>query len=147
LLQNRSRRRSSSSASATTTTAGLSPTDLATKANAACDTYFAALMKPYRPADFRTNPVSAAAFLDMVVRIEATEYNTFTALTPAKFKADYAAFLVAAKHLHTVLATADAKAHAKDPSGFADLTAGNQYHSATFDPIARKLGFTSCDTP
>lgn len=136
---------SSSSSSTSTPAAGLSRTALAATVNAACDAYNTAASALKTPADFVSNPASAAAFLDKLKPLVQTEYNAITTLTAnASVKADFDAFVAAGKHQTATFNTVAAKAHAKDPTGLKDLAAAQQYKKTTLDPLATKLGFTSC---
>jgi Putative metallopeptidase len=123
----------------------LSKTELASKANAICASSTAAVNRLKAPADFSTNAVAAAAYLDKVLRLEQSGVDQLKALQPASdVKADYQAYVADLSHQLGLLRGADRKAHAKDPSGLQDLTALQTYQQKTSHPAALRVGLTKC---
>jgi hypothetical protein len=123
----------------------LTKDQLASKVNAACLGYSTALTKLRQPADFFTNPVAAAAFLDKLKPLIDKEYADVKSLkAPSSVKADFDAFVAAAKHQLDLAHSAISKAHARDPGGLRDIQAAAAYKKSTITPLAERLGFTSC---
>ena len=53
-------------------------------------------------------------------------------------------FVAGGEHLTALLGDADAKAHAKDRAGLADLEQLASYKTNTLNPVATQLGATEC---
>lgn len=124
---------------------GLSKAQLASKANAACSAYTRAASAIPQPKDFTTNPVAAAAFLDKLKPLTATEEQAMLALKPdSNAKALWDRFIAAGRHTTSLFDDADAKAHAKDRAGLVDLEKLVAYKTRTLNPIAAQLGATAC---
>lgn len=124
---------------------GLNYGGLASQANAICRQ-----VTPQRravgplPADFRTNPVSAAAYLDKAVPIVDQVLVRLAALKPIPAdKAGYDQFLAAWRAPTQALDSARVKAHARDPSGYADFQRVSVLARAA-DFQVRKLGADAC---
>jgi hypothetical protein len=108
----------------------LSKAQLATKADAVCSAYTKAATAVPQPKDFLTNPVSAAAYLDKLTPLAATQEKAMLALKPdSGAKALWDRFVAAGEHTTSLLNEADAKAHAKQ---------------STVNPLATQLGATDC---
>jgi Putative metallopeptidase len=123
----------------------LSKSELASRANAICASSTAAVNKIPAPADFSSNAVAAAAYLDKVVRLEQSGVNQLKGLKPASdVKAGYEAYLADLSHQLGLLRSADHKAHAKDSSGLQDLSAMQAYQQKTSHPAALRVGLTKC---
>jgi Putative metallopeptidase len=123
----------------------LSKAELVSKANAICSTSTATINKIQAPADFSSNAVAAAAYLDKVLKFEQSGVDRLKALKPASdVKADYEAYMTDLSHQLGLLRSADRKAHAKDPSGLKDLDAIATYQKQTSHPAALRLGLTKC---
>lgn len=124
---------------------GLTKAQLANKSDAQCIAYSKAATAIPQPQDFATNPVSAAAFLDKVKPLVAAQQNAMLALKPdSSAKPLWDRFVAAGQHMTALFNDADAKAHAKDRRGLADLQALAAYKTSTADPLARQLGATAC---
>jgi hypothetical protein len=124
---------------------GLSTTQLASRANAACTTYLRAATAVPRPGDLATNPIAMAAFLDKVKPLVDAQDRAIYALNPSSSaKPLWARFVAGAKHLTALFEDADVKAHAKDRAALTDLAQFASYKQMTFDPIASKVGATAC---
>jgi hypothetical protein len=124
---------------------GLSKDKLAAKANAICAKSTAAVDRIPAPADFNTNAVSAAAYLDKVVRLEQSGVASLKALKPASgVKGQFDAYLADLSHQLALVRSADGKAHAKDTSGQQDLQALRAYQQRNSHPAAVRLGLTEC---
>ncbi|MDQ6805768.1 MAG: hypothetical protein M3065_12550 [Actinomycetota bacterium] len=131
--------------SSSTTSSGLSRAQLAVKVNAACRSYDTAANAIPQPNDFATNPAAAAAYLDKLKKLANSTFVTVTALQPdSSVKSDFTKYVADETRNIGYLVSADAKAHAKDPSGLKDLEAAARFKSTTIVPLDRKLGFTSC---
>jgi hypothetical protein len=124
---------------------GLSKAQLATKADAQCSAYAKAATAIPQPKDFATNPVSAAAYLDQLKPLVASQERAMLALKPdSSAKPLWDRFVAAGRHLTALFNDADAKAHAKDRAGLTDLQQFAAYKTSTADPLARQLGATVC---
>jgi hypothetical protein len=124
---------------------GLSKDQLASKANAACTVYTKAASAIPQPKDFATNPVAAAAYLDKLKPLAATEEQAMLALKPdGSAQALWERFIAAGRHTTSLFNDADAKAHAKDRTGLVDLERLVAYKTGTLNPIAAQLGATAC---
>jgi Putative metallopeptidase len=124
---------------------GLSKEKLAARANTICATSNAAADRVPAPADFDTNPVAAAAYLDKVLRLEQSGVDQLKALKPdSSAKAGFETYVADLTHQLGLLRSADRKAHAKDSSGLQDIAAMKTYQQRTSHPAALRLGFTKC---
>jgi hypothetical protein len=124
---------------------GLSKTDLANKADAVCSSYTKAASAISQPKDFFTNPVAAAAYLDKLKPLVATQEHAMQALKPdSSVKPLWDQFLAAGEHTTVLFNRADAKAHAKDRTGIGDLVRAASSKQRTVNPLARQLGASAC---
>jgi len=97
------------------------------------------------PADFRTNPTSAAAYLDKTAPIADKTVAALSALTPsASVKDQWNDFILKNRSAQQALDSARARAHAQDPSGLADFEAATGRLSQKLDVAARAVGATGC---
>lgn len=124
---------------------GLTKQQLASKADAACTAYTQAATAIPQPNDFATNPVTAAAFLEKLKPLVATQEQAMLALKPdGSAKALWDQFIAAGEHSTALFNDAVAKAQAKDRAGITDLVALATYKIRTVNPIATQLGATAC---
>jgi hypothetical protein len=124
---------------------GLSKDQLASKADAACSAYTKAATAVPQPSDFATNPDSAAAYLDKLTPLVATQEQAMLALKPdSSAKALWGRFIAAGEHTTALFHDADAKAHARDRAGITDLEQLAAYKTSTINPIATQLGASAC---
>jgi hypothetical protein len=124
---------------------GLSKADLAAKVSAVCSSYTKAASAIPQPKDFFTNPLAAAAYLDKLKPLVATQEHAMQSLKPdSSVKPLWDQFLAAGEHTTALFNQADAKAHAKDRSGISDLVQATSYKQRTVNPLARQLGASAC---
>lgn len=124
---------------------GLTKAQLASRANAICSSYTKTASAIPQPKDFVTNPVAAAAYLDKLKPLAAAQEKAMLALKPdSSVKALWDQFIAGGEHLTALLNDADAKAHAKDRAGLADLEQLASYKTNTLNPVATQLGATEC---
>jgi hypothetical protein len=123
----------------------LSRSELTAKVDGFCTAYHKAVAAISQPTDFFQNPVDAAAYLDKLKPLVHTEFNDIAALTPpGDVKADFETLVADGRHQLGLFDDADAKAHAKDPSGIKDVQDAAAYKRNVLDPLQSKLGFTAC---
>jgi hypothetical protein len=124
---------------------GLSKAQLAARADAQCTAYTKAATAIPQPKDFATNARSAAAYLDKLKPLVATQLHAMLALKPDNnAKPLWDRFVAAGKHTTNLFYDADAKAHAKNRAGLTDLEQLAAYKTNTVNPIATQLGATAC---
>jgi hypothetical protein len=127
---------------------GLTQAQLDTKVNAICTQYRTAVAKIGAPADFATNPVAAAAYLDKVRPLADASVASVNALEPpSDLKAQFDDYRATASREAALLRSAAAKAHARDRSGLTDIQTISTLQQHTLWPAARRLGFTACQKP
>lgn len=118
--------------------------ELATKADAICETAKQDSLKVTQPTDFATDPAAAAGYLSKIQVITRTEQTDLAALKPdADAKADYDAMVAAQGKLAGLLDGVVTKAKAKDASGLQDLAKGADL-SKPFIAAATKIGAKGC---
>jgi hypothetical protein len=124
---------------------GLTQSEIASKLNAICRSNQAENANLKVPADFATNPVSAAAFLDQLKTRAFASLSTVQELKPnSAAKPGFDAFVSAVRHQLGLLVAADVMAHAKNPAGLRDIQAAVTYKQQIQNPAANSLGATEC---
>jgi predicted Zn-dependent protease len=125
---------------------GLSKTQLAAKADAACTAYNEAAQAIPQPPDFPSNPVSSAAYLEKLKVPGAAFDKAVQSLKPnSSAKPLWDRFVAAGQHVGALQKDAEAKARANDRAGLAqDFQAVSTYLQSTLMPIAYQLGATVC---
>jgi hypothetical protein len=89
--------------------------------------------------------VSAAAYLDKLKPLVAAQEAAMLALTPdSSAKSLWDRFVAAGRHTTKLFYQADAKAHARDRTGLADLQQLAAYKTTVVNPIASQLGASTC---
>ncbi|MEA2297658.1 MAG: hypothetical protein QOF77_594 [Solirubrobacteraceae bacterium] len=137
---------STTTTTATTTTAaaGLSRSELATRADKICATAQSQSSTIKAPGNLAADATAAAAYFDKVFPITDAETKEIQALTPASDAAtDWQSFVSAQVAADQLLQTIKQKADVKDASGLNDLgkvkPAGQAVATA-----AKKIGATTC---
>ncbi len=125
---------------------GLSRTQIDASANKVCEEATAKIQAVGAlPADFRTNPTSAAAYLDKVTPITDRAVAALSALTPSSsVKNQWNEFILKNRSAQQALDSSRARAHARDASGLADFEAATGRLSQKLDAAARAVGATGC---
>jgi hypothetical protein len=119
---------------------------LAGKVNAACVKYRKASTAIPQPADFVSNPASAAAYLERLRPLVESEHATIAALEPkAALRARFDRFKTASTHQLGLFESALAKARAGDSGGLRDLLVAARYKQSVMLPLERSLGLMACE--
>lgn len=124
----------------------LSRGELAAKANTICRNAAAAIRNlGNAPADFATNPQSAASYLDRVVAISDNTVAQLAALKPdAGAKTAWSDFVVANQAAQQALDTARVKVEKHDPTGLADFRNAVTSLSQRVTDTANAIGASAC---
>ncbi|MDO9353639.1 MAG: hypothetical protein Q7T55_08085 [Solirubrobacteraceae bacterium] len=131
-------------ASSDASSKALTRTELATKADAICQTAKTDALAVDQPKDFATNPKAAATYLTAVQKITRKEQTDLAALTPDdEAKADYDAMVKSQGALADLLDGVVEKANAEDESGLQDLARSAEL-SKPFVAAATKIGAKGC---
>lgn len=135
-----------SSSSSSGSGSGLSRAQIDASANKLCQEATAQIRAiGALPPDFRTNPTSAAAYLDKVTPITDKTVAALSALTPSSsVKDQWNDFILKNRSAQQALGSARARAHARDASGLADFEAATGPLSQKLDAAARAVGATGC---
>jgi hypothetical protein len=124
---------------------GLSQSQIASKLNSICTSNRAAVATIKTPADFATNPVSAANYLDQLKTHAFASLSMVQGLKPnASTKPAFNTFVSAVRHQLGLLVAAEVMARAKNPAGLRDLQAAAAYKRQVVNPAATALGATEC---
>ena len=125
---------------------GLSRSQLAARADAACTAFNTGASKIQTPSDLPRNPVTAATYFDALKPLGAAFDRTILSLKPnSSAKPLWDRFVAAGKHIGALTDEADTRAHANDRTGLmAVARTVSQYQQTTLNPIANRLGATVC---
>lgn len=126
--------------------AGLSTSQLAARADAACTAFNTGASKIQTPADLPRNPATAATYFDALKPLGDAFDRTMRSLKPnSTAKPLWDRFVAAGQHIGVLTDEADAKAHANDRSALIAISQTvSHYQQTTLSPLANRLGATDC---